>query len=73
MRIIGKVVVRWAFSHIFSGKANWYHLSGEKSNHLGRLSLAEENQSNFLLPQLELKSGSFSSNQVSPYMKNTDV
>ena len=57
---------------MISGDVNWYHLSGKKSNHIERLILTEENQSNFLLLKLELKSGSFSSNQVSPYMQNTD-
>ena len=73
MSIIGKGMVRRAFSYIFSGKVDWSHLSGEKSNHLDRWSLIEENQSNFLHPKLELKSGYFSSNQVRLYMENTDI
>lgn len=72
MRIIHKGVGRQAFSYMISGDINWYHLSGKKSNHIDRLILTEENQSNYLLLKLELKSGSFSSNQVSPYMENTN-
>jgi hypothetical protein len=53
MRRLGEGMSRQAFSYLFNQNVNWYHLSGEKSNHRERLILTEENQSNFLLPKLE--------------------